>query len=137
MVLIESAVARVDNLVGLALDLEPADPVQSQIVFVAGAGERTLHMQIADCNGPDAKTDRVAFRNDRFVVGGGSSCGALRLIEKVGEFGARAFETGRVDIGDVVGNDFNVGLLRGHSRRGNRKGSHGSRPQICIRLISR
>ena len=49
LVFVKGAVARVDNFVGLALDLKPADAIQSQIEFVAGAGQRALHVQIANC----------------------------------------------------------------------------------------
>ena len=48
----------------------------------------------------------------------GTPCMRLGLVEQVGEFGARALEAGGVDVGDVVGDDFEIGLLGVHAGGG-------------------
>jgi hypothetical protein len=48
----------------------------------------------------------------------------LGLVQQVGEFGPRALEAGGVDVGDVVGDDFQVELLGVHAGGGDRERFH-------------
>ncbi len=78
-----------------------------------------------------------ALRNLRLAAPHRDALEALRLIEQVGELRPRALEGGGVDVGDVVGDDFDVQLLGVHARRCDGERFHGSGPpQIAIRLIS-
>jgi hypothetical protein len=44
---------------------------------------------------------------------------AFHLVQQIGEFGPRPLEARRVDVGDVVGDDFNIELLCAHAGRRN------------------
>ena len=75
-------------------------------------------MQVADGGGAHAEADLGAFGNGLLAAAVGRAGGALGLIEQVRELGPRALEARGVDVGDVVGDHLDVGLLGVHSRRG-------------------
>jgi hypothetical protein len=54
----------------------------------------------------------------------GTPCSRSILVEQIGELGAGALEAGRVDVGDVVGDDFQIGLLGVHAGGGDGECSH-------------
>ena len=60
------------------------------------------------------------------VFGAPGSGKSFGLIDEVGELGARALESGGVDIGDVVGDHFEILFLGVHARGRDRKRSHAS-----------
>ena len=66
---------------------------------------------------PCAEAELGAFRDGLLAGGDGNAVGALDLVEQVGELGARPLEARRVDVGDVVGDDFDIGLLGRHAGR--------------------
>ena len=117
-VLVEGTGARVERLAARAGDLEPAAPVDGEVERVGGLGQRALDVQVADADGAHAEADLRALRHHVLAAAVGHALGALRLVDQIGEFGAGALERGRVDVGDVVGDDLNVGLLGGHAGRG-------------------
>ncbi len=78
-----------------------------------------------------------AFGDDALVRPVGNALQPLGLVEQVGELGAGPLEACRIDVGDVVGDDFQVQLLGVHAGRGDGESSHRLLPQIAIRLTSR
>ncbi len=103
--------------------------------------EPALDVDVAHGRCLHAEADRDAFRHE--AVGGARrhALHAVDLIEKVGELGARALEAGGVDVGDIVGDDFEIGLLGIHARGGDGECFHDDLPfctalQIAIRLTS-
>lgn len=134
---VEGAGAGVERAAIGALDLEPASTGQCHVETVAGAGEFALGVHIAHGRRLDAEADRNALRHQRGIGAVGHALRAVDLVEQVGEFGARPLVAGGVDVGDVVGDDFQICLLGIHAGGGDGKCFHALTPQIPIRLTSR
>ncbi len=66
----------------------------------------------------DANTQLNALRDDA-VAAGRAHGNALGLVHQILEFRALTLEGGRIEVGNVVGDDFDVGLLGSHAGRGN------------------
>ncbi len=99
-------------------------------------------MQIAHSRCLNTKPDQRAFGNNCLIGLIWHAGGPFRLIEKIGKLGAGTLEACRIDIGDVVGNHFQIELLGVHTGCGNRQGFHSrslfsESTQTGIRLISR
>jgi hypothetical protein len=106
------AVGRADEAVGIGLEVartrvharavvvehEEAFAVDRDVQAAAGRIDVALRELLRDVAQLHARTDRVA----RQAVSG--------RREQVGEFGARFLEAGRVDVGDVVRRDVEVGV---------------------------
>src|SRR5690606_141143 len=91
---VERAGTRIQRFAIRTLDLEPAIAGQRHIKAIAGAVQRTLDVNVANCAGLDAEADMPAFGYVCLVGAVGHALGPLDLIEKIGEFGAGALETG-------------------------------------------
>jgi len=122
---VEGAGAGVENLAFRPLNLEPALAVDGEVELVGGVGQCALHMQVADGRRLHTEPDLGAFRDGRLAAAHRHTLELLRLVEQIGELGAGALEAGGVDIGDVVGDDFDVHLLGVHARGGDGEGAHG------------
>ena len=74
---------------------------------------------LADAHQADVETARANGRSQP------------RLIADVGRVCHRALETGRVDVGQVVGHDLQLALVGEHARYGNALGNfHGPTPYL-------
>src|SRR5690606_36309057 len=105
-------------------DLEPAMPVKPQIEPVVCVRQGALHMQGPECSRTHAKADLSTFGYDVLTAACRRTSCPLGLIEKVRELRPRPFESGRIDVGDVIGDDFDIELLGTHAGRSDRESSH-------------
>ncbi|EGE59948.1 hypothetical protein RHECNPAF_1760034 [Rhizobium etli CNPAF512] len=124
VVLVEGAGTGIERGAIGRLDLEEALADQRHVEIVAGLGEFALEMQIAHRRRLNTETDIGAFRDHGLVGAVGHTLGAFGLIEQIRELGAGPLEACRVDVGDVVGDDFQIGLLGIHARCCNGERSH-------------
>ena len=69
--------------------------------------------------GPHAEPDLRALGDRVLAAADRHALQALRLVEQVGELGPRPLERRRVHVGDVVGDDLEIGLLGIHPGRRN------------------
>ena len=120
-----------------AAHLKPARAIDGNVQLVACIGQWPLQMNVADRGKPRAQPQLCTFRNSTGSAGIRDAVGAFNLIQKIRELGARALEARRIDIRNIVGNDFNIGLLGCHAGCCDREGAHVLFLQICILLISR
>ncbi|MNY00940.1 hypothetical protein D3C86_1334510 [compost metagenome] len=85
-------------------------------------------MDVTHRRGLHAETDIGTFGHDRLIGAVRHTLHALGLVEKIGELRTRALVAGGVDVGDVVGNDFQIGLLGVHTGGSDGKSSHVNIP---------
>ena len=114
---VEGAGAGIKRFAVGSRDLKPSSAVDRKIVGVAGLRQRTLHVQLSHRSRSDAQAQIGAFRYRGFAGAVRNTLHAIDLIEQIGEFGARTLVRCRVDICDVVRDDFDIGLLRVHAGR--------------------
>src|SRR5690606_28608409 len=84
-----------------------------------------------DARGPGgahAGADLDPDRQDRALLGRARAGAAIGLVEQVLKLGALALEPGRAHVGDVVGDDFDIALLRAHAGGSDVQGFHGLSP---------
>src|SRR5690606_17853581 len=71
-----------------------------------------------------AEADLRTLRHDVFAATRRRTSRPLRLIEEDRELRPRPFESGRIDVGDIIGDDFDIELLGTHAGRSDRESSH-------------
>ncbi len=105
-------------------DAEPALAVQRHVEPVAGLCQLPLHMHGTHGGRSHAKAEMGTLWQHRPVGGGGRALHPVGLVEQVGELRPRPLETGRVDVGDVVGDHVQILLLGVHAGGGDSECAH-------------
>ena len=72
-------------------------------------------MDVADGDRFHAETDHGAFRHHAGIGAVRHTLQPFRLVEQIGKLRAGALEAGRVDVRDIVGDDFQIELLGIHA----------------------
>ena len=91
------------------------------VVAIVGLGQRALLGDPVDAAGLDAGADLDAGRGTGVGAAGDRAGPRDLLVEQVLELGPLPLEGGGVHVGDVIGDDIDIGLLREHARRGDGK----------------
>jgi hypothetical protein len=83
-----------------------------------------LKVKITNRSGADSETKLRALWNRIVLTPARYPLQTLGLIDQVRELRTRPLERRSVDIGNVVGNDLNIQVLRGHPGRSNCESLH-------------
>src|SRR5208282_684223 len=83
-----------------------------------------LDVDAANRRGAYAQANLRAFGNGRVTAAVRHPHQPFGLVDEIGEFRARTFKAGGVDVGDVVRDHLQVLLLGAHARRRDRQRSH-------------
>ena len=126
----ERAVARVGGFAGRQRDLEIAVALDRHVQRVGGLLQVALLVDAVDRRGLHAQPDLRAGRHDGAVVRTVGADAAQVLVDQVLELGPPPLEAGGGHVGDVVGNDFDVGLLGLHPGAGDIERAHRFLPPI-------
>jgi len=118
-------------------DLKPSAPCQRKIEWVSCIRQGALNVKITNRSGADSETKLRALWNRIVLTPARYPLQTLGLIDQVRELRARPLERRCVDIGNVVGNDLNIQVLRGHPGRSNCESLHfiSSYGHLTDRLI--
>src|SRR3712207_6676698 len=108
----EGAVAGVGGLAGRELHLEVAVAADGEVEAVLGLLQVALLGDAVDRRRLHAEPDLRPRGQDRAVVRALRADAAEVLVEQVLELGPPALVAGGVQVGDVVRDDLDVGLLR-------------------------
>ena len=111
-------------------------PVKARSYWLARLRQSALDMEVADGRQFHAEAELGAFRHTALGGPVRNALRTLRLVEQVRELGASPLETGRVDVRDVVRDDFDVRRLCVHAEWRAIVRALIIRPQIDMRLIS-
>src|SRR5690606_7180064 len=123
-----AAVREVDHEIALAAD--------GEVEVLFGGRDIALTHDAGGGRNAHARADLDADRNLCAGFRGRGPGAAVGLVEQVLELGALALEAGGAHVGDVVGDDFDIALLRGHAGRCDVESFHGLESLLAQAWVS-